>query len=145
MKTYIFDVDGTIANTDHRNHFLDGKKDWTGWHKAAMSDTPYWEIVDLMELAHAAGIKVVICTGRDNSQRESTVQWLTEHNITCYDRLFMRPEKDRRDDTVVKFEMLEQILEEGYKPVLVFEDRDRVVNMWRDAGLKCLQVKPGDY
>ena len=40
---------------------------------------------------------------------------------------------------------IKKILEDGFDPVLVFEDRDRVVQMWRDAGLKCLQVKPGEY
>ena len=41
--------------------------------------------------------------------------------------------------------MLDELLFYGYNPLLVFEDRDRVVQMWRDAGLKCLQVKPGEY
>ena len=145
MKTYIFDIDGTIANTDHRVHHLEGdKKDWKSWYAKAHNDTPYWEIVDLMHLAWNAGIKVIICTGRDENCREETKEWLDKHGLP-YDQLYMRKKGDRRDDTIVKFELLEKMHEHGYDPVLVFEDRDRVVQMWRDAGLKCLQVKPGEY
>ena len=25
------DIDGTVANNDHRQHFLEGKKDWDGF------------------------------------------------------------------------------------------------------------------
>ena len=30
-KIVICDIDGTIANNDHRQHFLEGKKDWDGF------------------------------------------------------------------------------------------------------------------
>jgi len=145
MKTYIFDIDGTIANTDHRVHHLNERpKNWNDWYAKSQDDIPYWEIVDLMHLAYDAGIKIVICTGRDERVRENTEEWLKKHELQ-YHKLYMRPMDDRRDDTIVKFELLDKILEDGFDPVLVFEDRDRVVQMWRDAGLKCLQVKPGEY
>jgi len=30
-KIVICDIDGTTANNDHRQHFLEGKKDWDGF------------------------------------------------------------------------------------------------------------------
>ena len=30
-KIVICDIDGTIANNDHRQHYLEGKKDWEGF------------------------------------------------------------------------------------------------------------------
>ena len=57
----------------------------------------------------------------------------------------MRKTKDYRDDGVVKLELLEQIRKNGFNPVIAFEDRDRVVKVWRDAGLICAQVAPGDF
>tara|TARA_Y200000002_G_C22620649_1_gene638014 strand:+ start:1254 stop:1370 length:117 start_codon:yes stop_codon:yes gene_type:complete len=30
-KIVICDIDGTIANNDHRQYFLEGKKDWDGF------------------------------------------------------------------------------------------------------------------
>lgn len=146
MKTYLWDIDGTIANTDHRNHHLNGeKKNWSAWYSEQKKDVPYWEIVDIMAMSYAVGIKNVLCTGRDESNREGTIEWLKNHDIFFYHDLFMRPKGDRRDDTIVKKELLDRIREKGYNPVCVFEDRDRVVKMWRDEGLRCLQVKPGDY
>jgi len=146
MKTYIFDIDGTIANTEHRQHFIRHRPyDWDSWFAVAHKDVPYWEIVDLMELSHNAGIKNVLCTGRDEAQRQDTLDWLEQHNIVWFDKLYMRPYLDRRDDDIVKFELYEQMLADGYEPVLVFEDRNRVVKMWRSMGIKCLQVEPGDF
>jgi predicted secreted acid phosphatase len=145
MKTYIFDIDNTIANNEHRiHHLLQEPKNWDQWHKEHHLDTPYWEIIDLLNMAIDNGIKIVLCTGRDSMCREDTIEWLKEHNI-YYDDLYMRPLGHREDDSEVKRKLLKQIREDGYDPVLVFEDRDRVVEMWREEGLRCLQVAPGNF
>lgn len=145
LRTYIFDIDNTIANNSKRIHHLHQKpKNWDAWYKESQHDTPYWEIIELMDLAVSHDIKVVLCTGRDEFCRDDTVNWLADHDIP-YDKLYMRPLGDRRDDSVVKRDLLKQIREDGYDPVLVFEDRDRVVQMWRDEGLRCLQVAPGNF
>lgn len=145
MKCWLVDIDGTLANTDHRNHHLNGeKKKWKEWYAAQKQDVPYWDIVEIIHMAKDTGIKIVLCTGRDENNRSGTLEWLKEHKIH-FDELFMRPANDRRDDTIVKKELLDKIREKGYDPVCVFEDRDRVVKMWRDEGLRCLQVKPGEY
>ena len=31
------------------------------------------------------------------------------------------------------------------KIVCIFDDRSKVVDMWRDNGLTCMQVAPGDF
>lgn len=145
MDCYICDIDGTIANTEHRIHYItNGHKDWDKWHANAHKDQPISEVIDILHMASAAGIKIVLCTARDEKCRDDTLEWLHEHDIP-YNALFMRKLGDRRDDDIVKFELLEQMYEMGYNPVLVLEDRDRVVKMWRAAGLRCLQVAPGDF
>jgi hypothetical protein len=58
---------------------------------------------------------------------------------------YMRSDKDYRADYIVKREMLDKIRADGYDPVLVFDDRTSVVNMWREAGLRAVQVAPGDF
>ena len=142
---YIVDIDGTIANNEHRIHYItNGHKDWDKWHANAHKDEPIREMIDILDMASAANIKIVLCTGRDEKCRVDTVKWLGDNDIP-WDALYMRSEGDRRDDDIVKFELLEQIYEAGYEPVLVLEDRDRVVKMWRSAGLRCLQVAPGDF
>jgi hypothetical protein len=145
VDCYICDIDGTIANTEHRIHYItNGHKDWDKWHANAHKDEPIEEVVSILDMASAAGIKIVLCTARDEKCRPETIEWLNANDIP-YDALYMRKLGDRRNDDIVKFELLEQIYEAGYKPILVLEDRDRVVKMWRAAGLRCLQVAPGDF
>jgi hypothetical protein len=59
--------------------------------------------------------------------------------------LYMRPARDSRDDGIVKSELLDRIIADGYEPWLAIDDRDRVVEMWRARGLTCLQCAPGDF
>ena len=53
-------------------------------------------------------------------------------------------EDDYRDDVIVKQELLTQI-RKVWNPILVFDDRQRVVDMWRSEGLICCQVARGDF
>lgn len=145
IKCWLVDIDGTVANTEHRIHYItNGHKNWDAWHAHAHKDEPIEQMVDLLDMAVTFGIKIVLCTARDEKCREDTVKWFKEHEIP-YDALYMRKIGDRRADDIVKFELLEQIYEDGYEPTLVFDDRDRVVKMWRAAGLRCFQVQPGDF
>ena len=145
MKTYIFDIDNTIANNSKRIHYLNQEpKDWKSWHQEHHLDTPYWEIIEIMDMARSNGIKIVLLTGRDEFCRKETVDWLATHGIE-YDELFMRPLGNREDDSEMKRKKLKEIRALGYDPVCVFEDRDRVVAMWREEGLRCLQVAPGNF
>lgn len=144
-KCYICDIDGTIANTEHRIHYItNGHRDWDKWYDNAHKDDPIEEIVDILRMAVNNNIAIVLCTARDEKCREDTVKWLETHNIPWHD-LRMRKSGDRRSDDIVKFELLEEMYEDGYEPILVLEDRDRVVKMWRSAGLRCLQVSEGDF
>lgn len=59
--------------------------------------------------------------------------------------LYMRTAGDKRPDDVVKEELLAKIRADGYEPFLVFDDRQRVVDMWRRNGIQCCQVAPGDF
>jgi len=54
----------------------------------------------------------------------------------------MRPNGDTRHDTIVKPELLAKA---GIEPVLVFEDRNSMVEYWRSVGVCCCQVAEGDF
>ena len=141
---WIFDMDGTLCNSDHRKHHLEGKKDWAGWFRNMDQDPVHEDIADFYNYAVERNIPVFICTGRDEGYRSVSQFWLDNNGIIV-DGLYMRREGDRRDDSIVKKEMLEEIRASGYNPVLAFDDRDRVVKMWRENGVRCLQVAPGDF
>ena len=57
----------------------------------------------------------------------------------------MRKSSDSRGDQIVKSEILEKEILPKYNVKLVLDDREKVVRMWRDKGLTCLQVDWGDF
>lgn len=151
-RTVIVDIDGTIANGDHRVHYIQPKekgekKDWGRYFSLLHDDKPHLDIIWMVKTLHAAGCKIVICSGREDRTRDKTVIWLDEVAglAGIYEKLYMRPLNDYRNDAIIKKELLDQIRADGYDPFLVIDDRDRVVAMWRDEGLRCLQVAYGDF
>ena len=66
-------------------------------------------------------------------------------NGLIFEQIYMRSDNDYRPDTVLKRELLDKMRANGYDPKMVFDDRTSVVQMWRDAGLKAVQVAPGDF
>ena len=53
----------------------------------------------------------------------------------------MRPKGDLRKDYMVKSDLLNKMIIDGFDPVLVFKDKATVVEMWQELGLKCFKVK----
>lgn len=140
----IFDIDGTICNTEHRTHWVRSKpRNWPAFAAAIPDDPPYWDMIWLLKLINRT-TPVFLCSGREETSRQDTVTWMEKHEVP-YHMLFMRKTKDYRDDCIVKREMLDTIRHMGYEPKMVFDDRNKVVNMWRENGLRCLQVQPGDF
>lgn len=146
-KIIIFDIDGTLANVDHRRGYVEtrGKKNWVAFTQEMVNDTPHVDICWLFRtLQEQNDTTMLIATGRSESDREKTVKWLTDHSLFYVD-LYMRPVKDSRPDNVVKYEMLEAIRNVYGEPFMVVEDRNSVVDMWRGQGVRCVQVAPGDF
>jgi FMN phosphatase YigB (HAD superfamily) len=140
----IFDLDGTLADIKHRLHYIEGeKKDWNSFNAACEQDDYKWKIGALATTFKEIGRSIAIFTGRDENYRAHTERWLASKKVP-YDLLKMRTAKDYRSDTIVKKEMFTQ----HFIPSdiwLVVDDRDKVVEMWRELGLTCLQVQKGDY
>lgn len=145
MKAVIFDMDGTIANVDHRlKYIMQDRKDWDTWNKLMPYDTPNIEICKLTHMYYEIGYVVIICSGRFEKYRKITKDQLDTWGIE-YASLYMRADSDYRSDVDVKYDMLRAIQESELDLVMCFDDRDRVVKMYRDNDITCLQVKEGDY
>jgi len=146
-KTVIFDMDGTLADVEHRRHFVDGsigKKDFDAFYAAMYCDTKNQPICDLCNLM-APHYNIIICTGRPESYREITERWL-EQNEVFYDYLMMRPDTKRHEaDWLIKQDMLHIVIAAGLYVFMSIDDRDQVVRMWRRNGVTCLQVADGDF
>lgn len=143
----IFDLDGTLADLTHRLHWIATKpKRWNEFFKAADKDAVI-EPIARVARGFCWGNRVVICSGRPDNTRVMTETWLAEMwgAGRAHAGLYMRKAGDYRADDIVKGELLDQILADGFRPELVFDDRDRVVKMWRARGIRCCQVAEGDF
>ncbi len=148
MTFYVFDLDGTLADHSHRVPLIvkgpdGGVKDWTAFTKACVDDKPILPMIRLFQaIDFYHSNRVEIWTGRSGEVRGETEQWLIKQGLWSGHLTFMRPEGDHRDDVVLKREYLER---SAWRPDVVFEDRRRVVDMWRAEGITCLQNVPGDF
>jgi FMN phosphatase YigB (HAD superfamily) len=131
---YIFDIDGTIADNSHRQQFVRSKpKNWKAYNSMMADDKPIDATIAVCNTLYT-GADIILCTGRQEKDRKLTEDWLLAHKVE-YDELFMRKTEDFRDDTIVKKEMLDKIRELGYAIVGAFDDRPKVVAMWRTNGI----------
>jgi hypothetical protein len=153
---YIFDIDGTLCNIEHRLHFLDNKADkerWKKFYKACFNDVPNRPIIAVMNTLRMCGADVWLFSGRSEDVRVETIAWL--HDNTCFSKtdflykpelLNMRPSQDFTEDDVMKEQWLHGMLQVDRDRLLaVFDDRQRVVDMWRANGVVCCQVAQGNF
>jgi len=149
---YIFDLDGTLADGEHRLPYIQGEtKRWDEYFAACENDKPIQSVIDIFKALrknHACWI----WTGRSNEVEEKTRRWIRSHMgvefgwLSGPESFLMRKQGDHRNDDVLKYEWLADLDPPERKRIAgVFEDRSRVVKMWRDAGVPCFQVAPGEF
>ncbi len=138
----VFDLDGTLADTRGREHFLNReKKDWRSFYAACDTDRPFHNIIRVLQALFITGADVEIWTGRSSEVADKTRAWLDNLGLSLIP-VKMRDEGDHRPDTVLKEEWLKA---SSRSPALVFEDRSSVVSMWRSNGITCCQVAEGNF
>lgn len=130
----ICDIDGTIAEMGDRGPFH--------WDRVGQ-DKPIAVIINLLRIL-AAHYEIILVSGRSDESMKLTLAWLKEHEIP-YSAIYMRKRGDFRKDSIVKRELYDAHIEPKYDVQFVLEDRNQAVEMWRDMGLTCLQVAPGDF
>jgi len=164
MAHYVFimDLDGVLADTSHRNHHLLSQPiDWDAFCGDCGKDelipagaTLYNLLVtQCRQLGHLiqnneleADIPFVdVMTGRPERFREPTMKWFEASGLLLPRAVHMRPDDDHRPDSVLKIEMYERIYKDQETVLAVFEDRDRCVKAWREAGVTCYQVAEGKF
>lgn len=147
---YIFDLDGTLALTEHRQHLVQcDKPDWRAFFAACVDDLPNHPVILTMHLIADGGADVYIWSGRSEEVREETEKWVEASTLfaTYTDsELRMRPAGDFTPDEILKRRWFDELTpEDRQRLVAVFDDRDKVVAMWRAAGVPCFQVAPGKF
>lgn len=133
----LVDIDGTVAKMNGRGpHEYD----------RVLTDEENYDIVSLVQALHYdSSLSVVFMSGRPDSCRTDTEDWLYENVRVGFLGLFMRKSGDYRKDDVVKLELFNKHIRGKYNVAYVLDDRNRVVEMWRKLGLTCLQVAEGNF
>ena len=145
MDTIIFDIDGTLADATHRLHHVTGeRKNYDKFFDEMIYDGVYEDVVHVLDMFLDIGQRVVLCSGRPDSHRTQTLEWLHDNGIIGWQALYMRTAGDYRADHVVKKELLGLMRADGYRPWLTIDDRPTIVKMWRAEGLTCLQCREWD-
>jgi len=140
-KIVIFDIDGTLADNNHRQYFVsDGRKEWDKFFSLMGDDLPVLPVIELCQALFASdNYEIQIFSGRPERYRRLTEQWLAWNSVP----LSMRKDGDYRPDAEVKEEMLLKLEKEGKQIAFVVDDRKPVVEMWRKHGIVCLQCAEG--
>ncbi|MFD4766225.1 phosphatase domain-containing protein [Streptomyces niveus] len=135
----VFDLDGTLAETAHRQHFLERRpKDWAGFFDAAGGDTPLAEGVALVRES-AEECEIVYLTGRPERCRKDTVAWLAANGLP-EGRMFMRRNDDRRPARTTKVERL-RTLASGREIRMLVDDDELVCDAVERAGFRVVRAR----
>lgn len=139
-EAVIVDIDGTVAHMAGRSPY-----DETRVHE----DTPNQPVIDMIRRLHKDGVQIIFCSGRTDKCYAPTYAWIRKHTEIPGDDfvLLMRKHGDKRKDNIVKREIFEEHLRKAPVNIVgVFDDRNQVVQMWRnELGLTCFQVANGDF
>lgn len=133
----VCDIDGTVALHTARSPYD---------YDRVLSDSPNAVVIQILAALRAGAFapKIVFLSGRPDSCRERTEAWLDQH-VGFWDELHMRPTGDVRNDAIIKLELFTDRVAPRFNVQGVFDDRDRVVRLWRALGLATFQVNDGDF
>ena len=151
VRFVVFDIDGTLADCSHRLKYLQGdRKDWDSFFqpKLMLRDPLIQPVSHILQsiASHTNSDDILLLTARPERTRKITVQWLEKHNLqNCFSKLLMRKEGDRRRDDIVKSELLISYVGAPEEILMIFEDREHIVKMWRKMGIHTLHCAPSAY
>lgn len=143
----ISDLDGTLTSCE-------GVRSPYDYSRVSL-DKPRRRVIDILRSRNESGKGLIIMTGRPDivtkegtNVREDTTEWLHKYVRLPFEGPFMRPaDMLQINDASVKRHLFDEYIRKNYNlSGIVFDDRDRVVDMWRkQLGMDCMQVNYGDF
>lgn len=136
----IYDLDGTLCDTSSIQHLIEGEdRDFSAFHAASADCPPRADVLAALRADHDAGRAVLVVTSREFVWRDLSLDWLSAHDIPC-DGLYLRIVGDFRKDTVVKAEIWEHLVADGFRPVAAWDDQQAVLDVWGGLGIDELHL-----
>jgi predicted kinase len=136
----ICDLDGTLADHEGRR----GVYDFAQCANDALK-APIAAVVEQFWHGGPHRPQIIFMSGREERFRPQTMEFLRQHQLADAGPLYMRRTYDRRNDAIVKSELFDAHIRGQYNVLFCLDDRDRIVKLWRDMGLTCLQVAYGAF
>lgn len=140
-KAIICDLDGTLC-------LPNGRPVYDRDYENDPENKPVFDLLQRIDSCNFDGIgewtEILFVSGRKDNFKEVTRKWLNDRGFEIYP-LFMRKEGDYRKDSIVKKEIYEEHIKDRFRIDFVLDDRNQVVEMWREMGLTCFQVAEGDF
>jgi predicted kinase len=130
----IVDMDGTLS-------LLNGRSPYDA--STCDQDPPHQPVLDTV-LLWQQSVKIIILSGRTDDCRGQTEKWLAQYGVQPAG-IFMRATGDQRKDAIIKQEIFDREIRNQYNVKFVLDDRQQVVDMWRNLGLTVFQVAEGDF
>jgi len=130
----ICDIDGTLAKMINRSPF--------DWSKVG-NDKLVLPVADILD-KYKDSVDIILLSGRDGICKEETKEWLMNNSVK-YNHLFMRDVNNNEKDSIIKERIYKEKIAPNYNILFVLDDRNQVVNMWRNLGLTCFQVNEGNF
>jgi len=135
VKVYIVDIDGTLALNKHRVIFDYSK---------VLTDIPNEHVINIINgLKYLNDYKIIFLSGRDDSCRVDTLEWLQSFvNPTIRNEdLFMRKTGDVRKDYFIKTELFDNHIRYKYDVLAAIDDRKQVIECcWNVLGVNVINV-----
>ena len=136
----VCDIDGTIADNQHRQSLLKKYKDWDEFFRQMVKDKPLKKAIKLIENEFKKGKKIYFLTGRPERFRKETDNWLKQNIVIDKFKLIMREDDDHRNKVKVKEEMFKKNF--SIEEIDFFlENDDELIALWNSLGMKVIDVK----
>jgi len=138
-EVVLVDLDGTIAKMTNRGPY----------QEELVEDDDYIETVgNIAQMtAQLYNAKTFITSGRHITCKDATERWLKKHGFS-YDEIFMRPEPTTGEkelpDNAVKENFFNEI-NTRYNIRAVFDDRQQVIDFYRQKGVRVFQCADGRF
>ena len=139
----IIDIDNTLCISNERFALAkkeNGKTDWDIAHRVELieKDKPNYPMIDLAKKYKKDGFEIIVLTGRPDSVRQVTKEWLEKYGVE-YDQLIMRNwENNFLKAPIYKKKMYETIIKSD--AFCAYDDEEEIIQMWNSLGITAFKV-----
>ena len=138
QKLVLCDIDGTVANNEHRQKLLKGFNDWDKFFSLLKDDEPIHVIIERVKQKVESNGDLIFLTGRPEKYREMTEDWLLKYFDVGFS-LLMRKDGDLRNKIIIKEELFKENFQKTQIKVC-FENDPELIQLWQDLGLNVIDI-----